>query len=705
LRGLYQKALAIDRQASRLRLLRPGELSPEKAGESDGISLSDRERFQEQIDELLSQDRLAVTPETLAYTPKKRGLALPLVTNLTIGVVVALALAAAFFLFNRQEQSIASGQVTLLTAESKLIAALKEESEAQLKQKDQAILDIQGRLAEMDRQRQALRDSMQTDLSAKEQELQGQFERRLEEERQRLQSQGVSPEEIQRRLAETEETLRKQNQTALEAARHQAEVELASKEAAIASLASQYQSELEKAQEDRTRVQGEMHQREAELRKQMAAREQELESDRARVSDELSALRRQQEQERLLLDQLLTGYDRVNQSLRKGDYEQALAGLAAQRAFFDDRAVAGLPAVQKRRAIEFFLIDSLEELIRARQSRASTNTAALLEASSLIDAAADRVRRGQELELAGQPQAARSAYLEAMTRIPAVREGFARLEALRQADDAQARERESREWGALLRQANVFFEGGSFQESLQRYQQALSLLLGDEALSQRVTENIRDAGYRLLAADDAGNLGRLEAAEKERDEALAQLGRLSSVEQERDAALAKASRLAAAEQERDAALAKVNGLESAQAAARRDRDAVLARLRSLRSQYQAYVALQPSSAAGELDSQRSLSTLLQAKILVREILDTEPVRSRYPELNATLDRYFAALAAQKEADGRRAAVRELDSMLARLAAGEEPSSTPTFPSYPNYRRGLEADPLLALFDRLEILLR
>ncbi len=36
--------------------------------------------------------------------------------------------------------------------------------------------------------------------------------------------------------------------------------------------------------------------------------------------------------------------------------------MASQRAFFDDRAVASLPAVQKRRGIECFLIDSLEEL-------------------------------------------------------------------------------------------------------------------------------------------------------------------------------------------------------------------------------------------------------------------------------------------------------------------------------------------------------
>ena len=96
----------------------------------------------------------------------------------------------------------------------------------------------------------------------------------------------------------------------------------------------------------------------------------------APLSGELSALRRQQEQERLLLDQLLTGYDRVNQSLQQNNYEQALAGLAAQRAFFDDRSVASLPAVQKRRTIEFFLIDSLGELIRSQVTQTTQSAQA-----------------------------------------------------------------------------------------------------------------------------------------------------------------------------------------------------------------------------------------------------------------------------------------------------------------------------------------
>jgi len=718
LRGLYQKALHIYKETPRpaLRLVRPEEAAgPPAPVEADGFSQEEKRLVEEQIDELLNQNRLAVTPETLSYTPRRRGVALPLVTNLVIGVVVALALGAAFFWYDRQEQSIATGEAVLLTAESKLIATLREEAEAQLRQKDQAIQDIQGRLGEIDRERQQLRSGVQAALSAKEQELLGQYERRLEEERQRLQGQGISPEDIQRRLAETEAALRRDNEAALADARRQAQEELAAREAAITSLADQYQRELQQAREERTRAQGEAEQRETAMRQELAAREQALASDRDRTAGELSALRRQQEQERLLLDQLLNGYDRVNQSLRQGDYAQALSALATQRAFFDERAAAALPAVQKRRAIEFFLIDSLEELIRSRQSRASTDTAALLESSALIRAAADRVQRGLELEQAGQTQAARDAYLEALAQIPEIRQGYARLESLRSVEEAQERESARREWSALLRQGNVFFEGGSFRESLQRYQQALALLLEDEALSRRVTENIRDAGYRLLAAgdpqraQDAERLAEQSARLTEQSSRLAeqsarlseQSSRLAAVQAERDEALARLDALKSAGDDRDTARARLGQL----AAAEPQRRAVLARLRELRSQYQAYTALVPASSASELDSPQSLSTLLQAKIMVRQILDTEPVRSRYPELGATMERYFTALAAQKEADGRQAALQELDVLLARLAERDRPAGAPSSPAFSSYRRSGEPDPLLALFNRLETLLQ
>jgi len=656
--GLYQRALEIYNKTAHLH---PASAQAEAASKSRKVSAAEQERIQEQIDKLVGQTRKPVTQEDLSYTPKKRGEVLPLVSNLAIGGVLVAALLVAYFLYNRQEKSIATGGATLLSAESKLFAALQQESEAQLQQKDRAILEIQDRLASISREREQLRTGMEAALSTREQELRSGFEQQLAAERERLRAQGLSAAAVEQRLAQTEASLRAAFEAQLAAARRQAEADLAAKEAAIGSLAAQAQRELEQAQGERTRAQAEFERRAAELEGQLAAREQELASDRARVAEELAQLRRQQEEERLVLAQLRSGYDAVRLSLEGGNYPRALDELGKLKAFFDERRVAGLPAVQKRRGIEFFLIGSLEELIQARQSRSGVDTAALIEASALLAAVSDQVKRGDALARAGNLQGARAAYLDALDRIPAVSRGYSQLESMRQAEEAARRAAEKaaeeaaakRSWNAALRQGNVFYEAGNLRESLERYRQALALILGDEPLSRQVTQNIQDAGYRLLAAEDLASLEGLRTAEERRA-----------------------------------------GLR--------------ARLAELKQQYQAYALLTPDAAASEAGSPESLATLLQAKILVRQILDSEPVRSEHPELAATMERYFTILGTQKESDGRHAALQELDALLGGLESRPEPGiplGAGAQTAMTSYRRDGEADPLLALLERLETLLK
>lgn len=314
--------------------------------------------------------------------------------------------------------------------------------------------------------------------------------------------------------------------------------------------------------------------------------------------------------------------------------------------------------------MELFLIGSLEELVLTRQSRAESDTAALLEASALLASVAEQVDRGDALLHSGDLPGARQAYLEALSRIPAVERGYVRLremsqaeedmrlqEALRRAEQAAAEARVRKAPGdevqSALRQGNVFYEAGNFQGSLERYRLALSLLLGDEQLADRLTEQIMNAGYHLQGAEELKELASLKTIEARRAE-------------------------------------------------------LLARLRELKRQYQAYARLSPPAAADGLDSPRSLATLLQAKILVRQILDSEPIRSQYPQLSQTMERYFEALGEQKESDGRRIALQELDALLSSLTARDKPVSPMALTGR---RQGGEADPMPGLLERLESLLR
>ena len=292
----------------------------------------------------------------------------------------------------------------------------------------------------------------------------------------------------------------------------------------------------------------------------------------------------------------------MSAALQKQDYVEAQKGLDSLRAYLTDSSMAALPIIQKRSSVELFLIDSLSDLIRTRRYAASADAASLAEAGAQMRSVSELVARGDELSKAGNLAAARDAYLQAMRVIPAVNKGYLKLDDMRTGGDQEAVQ------SALdgIQQANLFYQAGNFQGSIERYRSAVSFLLKDESLARQLTTNIMNAGYRVLAADDLAALARLRTdAEKRR--------------------------------------------------------AILKRLIDMRSQYAAYKAMAPQE-SDQAESQ-SLASLLQAKVMLLQILDSDPVRSEHPELSADIERYFMALEQQGKGEGRREAIDELSSML------------------------------------------
>jgi len=275
-------------------------------------------------------------------------------------------------------------------------------------------------------------------------------------------------------------------------------------------------------------------------------------------------------QEKQVLDQLTAGYGR------------ALEGLASLRNLLDDPSAASLPAIQRRRGVELFLIGSLEELVKDRQART------------------EKSRDTRSIE-------------EAASR---------------------------------LRQASVFYQAGNFEAAIDRYEQSLGLLLRDKALARQFTDSLTKAGYRVLAEDELTELSRLRTIAHQRQD-------------------------------------------------------LSARLRDIRAQYKAYAALVPKSSAEDPSSPESLATLLQTKILLRQVLDAEPVISQYPDLAAKTERYFDTVTAKARDDGRKEALDVLDSLLGELQSGDKTS----LPGLAQISGNGELDPLLRLMDRLQAMLQ
>jgi hypothetical protein len=614
----------------------PGELAREEPDdESTGISVEERRQITDQIDRLMADNRIEVSPENLSYVSRRNGALLPLFSNIAILSAAIIALLVISPFLNRQERSIATSGTAILTAESKLIAALKQETDQQLQQRDRAIVDAQNKLSAIGREKEQLRGQTDSMIQAREQELKDEFDRNLAAERDRLETQGMAAVSIERKMKTFQDAESQQLGQQLAASRQKAEADLAAKQQAFVAREAQYQRDLEAARQERIRLQDETRQKETELQKQYDLKAQQAEGEGARVGAELARLRAQQDQEGLVLDQLTAGYARVNESLQARQYGQALEGLASLRLLLDDDTVTALPALQRRRAVEVFLIGSLEELVKARQGGASPATASVVQSSSLMDEVSEMVRRGDELSHSGDVQGARLAYEEAVGKVPPLAAAFGKLQELRN-DEAASR----------LREANVFYQAGNFQASIDRYQQSVGLLLNNKVLARQLTDSLTNAGYRIFAEDD-----------------LAQLARLKTIEQKRQ---------------------EVN-----------------ARLRDIRAQYKAYVALVPRSSPADPSSPESLATLLQAKILLRQVLDTEPVRSQYPDLAAKTERYIDAVSARAKDDGRKEALDGLDSLLARLQSGDKAS----LPGLAQISVNGERDPLLRLLDRLQAMLQ
>lgn len=598
MRGLLRKALTLHAKGKLEDISKPAVVpleDPEAQDESTGISVEERRQITDQIDRLMADNRIEVSPENLSYVSRRNGALLPLFSNIAILAAAIIALLVISQFLNHQERSIATSGTAILTAESKLIAALKQEADRQLQQKDRAIVDAQDKLTAVSREKERLRGQADSIIRAREAELKDAYDGKIAAERDRLEKQDTAAVSVEQKMRAFQDSERRQLEQELARSRQRAETDLAARQQTFVSAETRYQGELEAARQERLRLQGESRQKEAELQKEIE-KAQQAEGEGARVGAELARLRAQQDQENLVNDQITAVYAQVNVSLQAGKYDQALDALASLRKILGNDSVAALPAVQHRRSVETFLIGSLEELVKARQSGTSTEMASAKQVPPTVDQVSQNLRN----------------------------------------DEATSR----------LREANVFYQAGNFQAAIDRYQQSVGLLLNDKALARQLTDSLTHAGYRVLAADELAQLSRLKTAEQKRQD-------------------------------------------------------VVTRLRDISAQYRAYVTLVPKSSASDPGSPESLATLLQAKILLRQVLDTEPVRSQYPDLAAKTERYVDAVSTKAKDDGRKEGLDVLDSLFSKLQSGDKVSVQ----NLAHRSVSGEQDPLLRLLDRLQAMLQ
>jgi hypothetical protein len=455
-----------------------------------GITREEQKEIRAEIEKVSTGSRIAVKPEMFVVKAAKRGILFPIIVNVGALLVLAAGLALFYFLFQRGETQLAREDAGTITAEGKLIAEVKKESDAKLQEKNQQINQIQGQLADIDKQRKDLQSNMDAKVQEKESQLRAAMAAEIEAEKARLQKQGLSDQDIQKKLANLETQKNSDFNRQLDSFRTQAEDERKKSEATLASLQSQFNADLAKANTERQQVLADSRQREAELQTQLAQKTKELQSSEAQTQAQLQALTNARQQEDLATQQLVGLYSVAQADIAAKNYAKAFTSLQAIGSYVNSPDVAVLPVIARRRTVDLFIVDSLTSLVQGEIDKGRQDTASLVDAAGKLSEIRTMVTNADAQLRAGRIAEAETLYGQSLTIIPEVSRSYAYFTA--RARDAESSRQEALRAG--LARAEAAFAAGRFPEMLQAYREAFAYLPETAGRLAATISNIGSAG-------------------------------------------------------------------------------------------------------------------------------------------------------------------------------------------------------------------
>ncbi|HTO23678.1 MAG TPA: hypothetical protein VMQ10_14480 [Spirochaetia bacterium] len=461
-----------------------------------GISPEDQKDILHSIEEVALQNKITARPEDFVAHAAKRGILFPIIVIAACVVGLLGGGAAFYFLFQQGQTSIVKGTVGTITAEGQLIQAVRQEANNTILAKDQEITTINGRLADIDKQRQDLQSNMDAKVSAKEADLRAQMAAALDAEKARLEKQGLTQAVIAQRLQDAEKQRAADLAKQLDAYKRSQEAQRALDEQNLKTLENNFQANLQKANAEKQQALEEAQKRETALRGQFTQKTQTLESTAAQAQAQLAAIAAQRQKEDLVVGQLNGLYAVVQDQISHQSYDKAIASLGSLKDFINRPDVSALPALAKRRDFDLFVIDSLSTYVQGEIDKAKVDTATLLQAASQFTALRQQVSQAQELLKAGKTADAEKAYSAALNLIPEVATSYAYF--VGRDKEAEAA-REVRLTEALDR-AESAFNAGNYSGAAAAYREAFSFMPVASDRLDRAVSNLQSAGTALATA-------------------------------------------------------------------------------------------------------------------------------------------------------------------------------------------------------------
>lgn len=648
-----------------------------------GISREDQKEILQEIEKVATQSRISVSPEAFIVKAAKKGVLFPIIVNAAAIAALAIGLGAFWFLFQRGETQIAKESVGGITAEGKLIDELKKESEAKLLEKNQQINQIQGELAQIDKEKQNLQATMDERVREREAQLRAAVAADLAAEREKLRKQGLSDQDIAAKLSDLESKKNSEFTAQLAAFRGQAEEDRKKAEASLRQLEGEFTANLARANEERQKVLADSKQREEDLRSQLEEKTRDLESEKAKAEAALKALASQKEKEDLATGQLVGMYTVAKADIAAKNYTKALQSLRAIRDYVSQDEVVSLPAVARRREVDLFVVDSLSGLVQGELDKGKVDTSSLVAAANQVADIRAKVAEADAQAHSGRLVDAEKLYGQALAVVPEVAKSYSFF-------TAREKEIEASRQDALragLARAESAFEAGRFSDALAAYRESLAYLPEPPARLDRMLSSIESSaveqGKQRTQAEQsraaAPVLAQAEALQKQEryEESLAQyLAVLARYPQSAQAGPAVKGVGETTQAMSVRADAKLTGRErelSGQAAAiRQDLESRLAEIASMKREIAAVIG-------GNVDPDVMDSARLLA--MLRERVDAlqaagqsaggsaASLQKRLTEANATID----GLRAEKaDLERQRAELqREQADLTARLVAATQ----------------------------------
>jgi hypothetical protein len=456
-----------------------------------GISREDQVEILKEIEKVATQSRINVTPEVFAVRAVKRGVLFPIVVNIVTILVLGIGAAAFYFLFQQGETQISREKPASISVEGDIIEQVKKDAEAKLQQKNLEIDQIQGRLSEINKEKQDLQSTMDAKVNQREQELRAALDAELELERARLKGQGLSDEAITKRIQDLETQKNTEFNRQLEAFKTQADEDKKKSEQSLKNLEAEFTASLSKANAEKQQALADSTKREEELRKQLEQKTQAAETAKTQAEQTLLSVSAQNEKEDFASNQLIGLYEAVRSDIDQRNWDKAITSLQAVSDFVSTEDIAELPIIKKRRGFDLFVVDSIGSLVKSEMETVKTDTSTLVAATNQISDIRALVQDAEGFLRVGKTDEAEKTYKKALQVIPEISKSYTYL-IQREKNAEAARQTRLREG---LSKAETSVAAGKTAEALNLYREAFSYLPESAERLEKTLSNIESIGF------------------------------------------------------------------------------------------------------------------------------------------------------------------------------------------------------------------